>query len=192
MPTILHDLMVARPRDLFRARQRARQIAGTLRFSPHEQLLFAVTVFDLACQGWKRRGRVGLQFVLDGQRLQVWLNDPAAEAGEDETAIRLDRATADAAPVWDVEALQRLLKRLRDRPAPPADRPLLDMPLRCQDLGMGREDLPWVIEQLAEITPLRLLDEIEQHNADLLRLLRQVQVAREAVRPAPVRQPTAA
>jgi len=184
MPTVLHDLVVTRPRDLFRARQRARQIAGTLRFSPHEQLLFAVTVFDLACQGWKRQGQVALRFVLDGDRLQVWLHGPAAEPDGDAPTIRLDPA----APVWDVEAFQRLLRRLRDRPAPPADGPLLDMPVRCQGLGMDRADLPWAIEQLAELTPLRLLDEIEQHNADLLRLLRQVQVAR----PAPAQQPTAA
>jgi hypothetical protein len=191
MPTVLHDLVIARPRDLFRARQRARQIAGTLRFSPHEQLLFAVTVFDLACQAWKRQGRAGLQFVLDGDRLQVWSHDPACDPGGDEPAIRLDRAAAGAGPAWDVEAFQRLLKRLRDRPAAGGG-PLLDMPLPCPNLGMDRQDLPWAIEQLAEVTPLRLLDEIEQHNADLLRLLRQVQVAREAARPTAVPHSTAA
>jgi hypothetical protein len=181
MPTLLHELVVARPRDLFRARQRARQIAGTLRFSPHEQLLFAVTVFDLACQGWKRQGQVGLQFVLAGDRLQVWLRTPAL----DEPAPRLDPGTTDAAPAWDVAAFQRLLRHLRDRPGPTADGPALDMPVGRVNLGAGREDLPWVIEQLAEITPLRLLDEIEQHNADLLRLLHQVQAARAATRPEP-------
>jgi hypothetical protein len=191
MPTVLHDLVVNRPRDLFRARQRARQIAGTLRFSPHGQLLFAVTVFDIACQGWKHQGPVSVRFVLDGDRLQVWLQPAAESADADEPAIRLEQGAAGEAPAWDVAAFRRLLRQLRDRPAaPPDDRPLFDMPVSCLELGVSRDDLPWVIERLAELTPLRLLDEIEQHNADLLSLLRQVQVARDTARPAP--QPAAA
>jgi hypothetical protein len=188
MPTVLHELVVSRPRDLFRARQRARQIAGTLRFSPHEQMLFAVTVFDLACQGWRRQGQVTLRFLLDDDRLQVWPHNTTPEADDDEPAIHLDEGAPGAGAVWDVTAFQKLLRRLRDRPS--MEDPLLDMPVRCQSFSVSRDDLPWVIEQLAEVTPLRLLDEIEQHNADLLLLLHQVQGARESARPN--QQPAAA
>jgi hypothetical protein len=189
MPTILHELVIQRPRDLFRARQRARQIAGTLRFSPTEQLLFAVTVFDIACQGWKLQGPVALRFVLDGDRAQVWLRDPSED---EETDEGLDVPSNGATTVWDVNAFQRLMKRVREHPERPEDRPLLDMPLPCRDLGLDREDLPWAIAQIAERTPLRLLDEIEQQNADLLCLLHQVQAARQATRPVLLKHSSAA
>ena len=84
MPTVLHDLVVARPRDLFRVRQRARQIAGTLRFSPHEQLYFAVTVFDLACQSWKRQG----QEIDDFPNLKRWQEAIQARPAANSTKAR--------------------------------------------------------------------------------------------------------
>jgi hypothetical protein len=193
MPTILHELVIDRPRELFRARQRARQIAGTLRFSPTEQLLFAVTVFDIACQGWKHQGPVVLRFVLDGDRAQVWLVQPSVEEEMNNgPATPLDHSSNGAMPVWDVDAFQRLMKHVREHPERPEDRPLLDMPLPCRDLGLDREDLPWAIAQLAERTPLRLLDEIEQQNTDLLRLLHQVQTARLATQPIVLKHSSAA
>jgi hypothetical protein len=71
MATSLVHYKLRSRRDLVRVRQRARQIAGLLGFAPADQTWIAATVFEMAWQTWRVRGRAVLRFQIAGARLQV-------------------------------------------------------------------------------------------------------------------------
>jgi len=71
MATLRIRFNVRSGRDLVRVRQRVRQIAGLLGFPPADQTWIAATVFEIAWQTWRIRGRALLRFQIDAERLRV-------------------------------------------------------------------------------------------------------------------------
>ena len=71
MITSLLTLRVRSRRDVLVARQRARQVAGLLRFSPRRQHMIAAAVFEIAFGLTRRPGGGTLQFELHGDG-QFW------------------------------------------------------------------------------------------------------------------------
>ncbi len=82
MITSLLTLRVRSRRDVLVARQRARQVAGLLRFSPRRQHMIAAAVFEIAFGLTRRPGGGTLQFELHGDAFHVFTSDlPARMPG---------------------------------------------------------------------------------------------------------------
>jgi hypothetical protein len=75
MLTSLLTLRVRSRRDILVARQRARQIAGLLRFSPRRQYAIGAAVFEIALNLTHQPGGGSLQFELHDETLHVGARD---------------------------------------------------------------------------------------------------------------------
>lgn len=159
MKTPLLTLRIQSQRDVVLARQRARQIAGLLSFSPRCQTALGAAVFELALHVARRGG--SLQFELRDDALHVipHLTTGAASGHGRETRR------------WT----NRLPAREGRENAPPLR---LVEPLPDQARSPAREDLSWLIAQLTRHTPLSLFEEICQQNRELLRALQELEAGR--------------
>ena len=54
----------------------------------------------------------------------------------------------------------------------------LSVPLPIDPPALATEDLAWIVEQLARVTPAGLFDELKQQNRELLQALADCQVCR--------------
>lgn len=109
MITSLLTLRVRSRRDVLVARQRARQVAGLLRFSPRRQHVIAAAVFEIALGLTGRPGGGTLQFELHGDALHVFTADlPARMPGMQRLVQLLPDPAQTPAPEdlpWLVEQL---------------------------------------------------------------------------------------
>jgi hypothetical protein len=71
MATLRIRFKVRSGRDLVRVRQRVRQIAGLLGLDPNDQSRIAATVFEMAWETWRIRGRALLRFQIDAERIRA-------------------------------------------------------------------------------------------------------------------------
>lgn len=71
METRLFAMSVAKPRDLLRARQRTRQVAGLLGFDPSSQAALAAEVFARLLHGSEVRRGSGIAFLAADGCLQI-------------------------------------------------------------------------------------------------------------------------
>lgn len=71
-------LPLCRKRDVFVARQRARQLARMLGFDPAEQTSIAAAVFELAARATDHRQQSTLQFQLSDTHLHVFCEPPTS------------------------------------------------------------------------------------------------------------------
>jgi hypothetical protein len=149
MQTSLCVLPLRRRRDVLLARQRARQVASLLGIDAREQTLLAAAVFEMGNHAVHQFGKAEIRFLLDGDHLQI----STAAVG----------STAMWRTLW---AEQDSLVCIR-RELPPAS------------LSVDREDLPWLLEELAKVTPAKLFDEVQQQNQELLRTLHELQACHD-------------
>jgi hypothetical protein len=157
MCTSILTLPLRKKRDVLLARQRARQIARLLGFDPREQACIAAGVFAVASTARQRGGRCALRFQLAGDVLQV-------------IPVLGRRRTA---------GLERFLRQL---PSAAGSLLRLEKPLPAKGPAVSREDLPWIVAELARLMPLNAFEEIEQQNQELLHALRELH-ALEAEQP---------
>lgn len=148
MSQTLITLKLDASRDLLAARQRARQLAGLLGFEPREQALIGAAVFEIARAAWQQQRPSTLVFQLDQETLRVF-PEAKVEVGVKMTRRVMDRLLSDGLSAS--KTLLHLEKPLPKRPRP-----------------VSLEDLPWTIQQLTQITPLNLMEEIQQQNRELL------------------------
>jgi hypothetical protein len=109
MITSFLTLRVRSRRDVLVARQRARQIAGLLRFSPRRQHVIAAAAFEIAFGLTRRPGGGTLQFELQGDAFHVFTPDlPARMPG----LQRLVQLLPDPAQTPAAEDLPWLVEQL--------------------------------------------------------------------------------
>ena len=109
MITSLLTLRVRSRRDVLVARQRARQIAGLLRFSLRQQHIIAAAAFEIALGLMRRPGGGTLQFELHGDALHVFTSDPQ---GRMPAMQRLVQLFPDSAQALAAEDLPWLVEQL--------------------------------------------------------------------------------
>jgi hypothetical protein len=71
MTTLRIRFQVRSARELVRARQRVRQIAGLLGLDPSDQTRIAATVFEMVWQTWRIRQRSVLRLRIDDRKFQA-------------------------------------------------------------------------------------------------------------------------
>ena len=148
---------VCRKRDVIRARNRARQIASLLRYSPHEQACIAAGTFAIACQALVTLGRRELCFQIESRQLQVYIREPVFG---DEALLGIANRTAAFAAVSDPTL--RLVKPLPE------------------DAQLGEADLGWLVQHTDE--PCEpLFDEIIRQNQEVLGLLHELYIVKQQV-----------
>ncbi len=89
MCTPLLTLRIRSRRDILAARQRARQLAGLLHFSPRRQYAIAATVFELALDLARRPGGGTLRFELHGDTLHAFACDPQIRMSGEQCLVEL-------------------------------------------------------------------------------------------------------
>lgn len=150
MSTLLYSLPLGTPRDRVVARQRTRQIAGLLGYENLDRALLAATVYEMA----RKTSTGALHFHLADHVFQVLaVAQPAAHPKKKRGQV--DGSTEEAGP------------RMR-----------LEKPLPKKELTLAVDDIPFAIEQLEQLTPFKVQEEIDQHNQDLLSLFAEWQKCR--------------
>jgi hypothetical protein len=133
-------------KDVIRARQRARQVASLLQFSPQDQACLAAGTFVIACQALESLGTAVVCFQLEDAQLKVFAN---VEGAPGEANHPVNRITC--LPARDGLQL-RLVKPL------PADSRLAEA------------DLAWLVNNVGETRGL-LFEEVIKQNQEVLMLL---------------------
>jgi hypothetical protein len=101
MDTPILTLSLRRKRDLVRARQCARQVAGFLGFDRREQASIAAAVFELACLAVEKGGTGTLRFQIARDMVQV-IAEPAIGLRLERPLPTGGRALADEDLSWAV------------------------------------------------------------------------------------------
>ena len=163
MSTPLLALALRTKRDLLLARHSARQIARLLSFDPVEQARIAATAFELGRQACRLTRPVTLHFQLVGDVLHVFPRGSGRQTP----------------PRLDPQGVERLWARLYREPGGGKARPLaLAVPRPLQPLRVAREDLAWLVEELAREAPFDVFAEIRRQNREILELLEEILVGR--------------
>jgi hypothetical protein len=153
---MLITLPLRSKRDVLLARQRARQIAALLHFTPHDQVCIAAGAFAVAARALRHSRSGQLRIQIDKETLQVFPTIP----GQDSRAHLASKKNRSL----PLEGSLRLLKRL---PAPVRD--------------FASEDLTWLIEQLDRLTGYRLFEEIDKQNQEVLALVHALKAAQARI-----------
>jgi hypothetical protein len=156
----LLTMRVRTRRDVLKARQRARQIAALLGFDVHERTTIAALVFEVACNARGTQGRI--EFQLNRGLLRIF---PAGTRARSSRKNRRPPQTT-----WDVRGARRLVHKLREGAS--QTRVLrLDQRLPERTGTLAHDDLPWMVRQLAKLSPLDVFEEIRLQNQEVLRCL---------------------
>jgi hypothetical protein len=157
--TPILTLKIRNRRDVLRARQRARQIAGLLGFELLEKTAIACAVFEIARRACRSMGGSAIRFQLDESTLAVF----PVKCGH-------GRADVDLHSSWDSKPFH---------PAEPATDSMLrlDRPQPSRALPLDRESLAFVAAELSRLTPFDVFEEIHQHNQELLDVCQQLAAA---------------
>ncbi len=131
MDDIILTLKVRGKRDVLKARQRVRQIAGLLGYEPLEQTWIAACAFAIARSGFQSGRGTSLVIYLKGNLLGIVLSGSNSQA--------------------------------------PRHRPCV-FSLPNNPTTLDRYDLPWIIQQLNQITPVNLFEEFQQQNQEIMHL----------------------
>lgn len=108
MATSLLMLSIQKKRDLLRARQVARQIAGLLGFDATEQACIAAAVFEIGNQTRLQRQGMALHFQITESVLQVGPHTGTPPVRLEKPLPRCDTRPAPADLVWMVRQLAEL------------------------------------------------------------------------------------
>jgi hypothetical protein len=130
-------------KDVVRARQRARQIAGLLGYEASPQAAIAASVFYLCQQVLTEGITASLIFAVDDRCLRI-------------TPVPRDIFLAHDRPA-DILAL-----------SPPASSLQLQQPLPVRVDALPPLDLTWVAEELQRHTTLNVFEEMTRQNQELL------------------------
>src|SRR6266849_5532239 len=102
----LLTLSLRNKRDVLLARQRARQIAGLLGYSPQLRLAVAARVFEIAWQAFQLRGRRVVVFQVDANVLHVFAAELSPQQhGDVQEETRSARASRPIAASMDPRAV---------------------------------------------------------------------------------------
>jgi hypothetical protein len=176
MTTVLLALPLRSKQDLLLARKRARQIAGLLGFGPRDQIVLAANVFANVGRFRQVHACGMLRFQLTENALHIF---PVARASISVKEKRTDPGKLNG------EGINRLLRRLN----PSAWSSAVEIPfgvlaqLPDQPLSHDREDLPWLAQQLARLTPLDLFEEFQHQNQEIMQLLQETPAGGVVSRP---------
>ncbi len=149
MHTLL-NLPLRSKRDVLFARQRARQVAALLHFSPDEQACIAAGAFAVAAEALRQALSGELCLQIENHALHIF---PRASAARGKQPAILSFFTA-----------QRSLRMVK--PLPAEAPPLAD------------EDLAWIAAQLEDHAPGSLFEEVRNQNQEVLALLSALQTCR--------------
>jgi hypothetical protein len=170
MTQLIASLRIRRSRDVLRARQRARQIAGLLGYEGLEKSVISAKVFALALQVLEKTNGAKLLFRWIGDHLQVdckYLPDSEGEPdslpfrrGKSRRIKMSGQLSIDTGPSL-LSGLSTEVDGLSLAFSPPE-----------QPSQLERSDLPWVARELGRMTPLDPAEELRLLNQELLFLLR--------------------
>jgi hypothetical protein len=173
IPSLI-SLTIRSKRDVVIARQRAHQIAGLLGFSHDEQTLIAATTFEMAHEIYRSPGSGSIQYDLAGKTLRIFSSE---STGRKEEAEGKATAIPQAKKKLNPSGVRRLIKYLgRNCRTKSRFLPGLQIPLPEQTPAVAPEDVPWLIQQIADQTSFSLFDEICRQNQELLRILENVPI----------------
>jgi anti-sigma regulatory factor (Ser/Thr protein kinase) len=165
--------------DLVRVRHHGRQIARLLGFPLEEQASIAAAVFEIGHRAQRPTGRAVLYFHLTRDALQIFASPlrsaPPARSAEEEQAPEPREVSR---KLRDRREARRWLLRLHAA-SPDAQSLLrLDKPLPPGERDLEREDLAWMVRQLAAVDAPSLYEEVRQQNQELLQALHELQACR--------------
>jgi hypothetical protein len=168
IPSLI-SLTIRSKRDVVVARQRAYQIAGLLGFGHDEQSFIAAMTFEIAHEIYRSPGSWALQYGLSGKMLQIFSSEIA---GRKEEIRGKASAIGTVKKKLNPSGVRRLIKYLdRNCRTKSTFFPGFQIPLPEQSPAVAPEDIPWLIQQIADQTPVNLFDEIRRQNQELLRIL---------------------
>ncbi len=142
MHTLL-NLPLRSRRDVLQARQRARQVAALLHFSPDEQACIAAGAFAVAMEALRRSASGELCLQIENHALHIF--------------PQLASVRSNQPAILSFFAAQRSLCMIKTLPA--------DAPPLADD------DLAWIAVQLQECASQSLFEEVRNQNQEVLALL---------------------
>lgn len=172
----IYSVRLKRTRQVLRAGQSARQIAGLLGFENSQQIAISAAVFALAYKAVVEYRTARLRLLLSNQFLLIRCSFADAEDREVRSAECGKKKE---------EGLRSSLFRIGQRPLNSGDfghllmergKTTLTYPLPAKSPRLDAADLPWIIREMGRITPLDPLEEFYQLSRELLRLLRLARV----------------
>jgi hypothetical protein len=173
MITPLLTVRFRQQRDVVAARQRARQIARLLGFSPADQARIAARVFEAACMSLQTASRGALRFQMRDGVLEVIALRVHREGGRAGPDSRNRRAG------YDPDGVRRLLRRMGvGSGCSGCTPPCVERPVPPGAPALAADDLPWLAQHLARLTPVDLFEEIRRQNQDVLYLTQEPPTAR--------------
>jgi hypothetical protein len=180
MGTSFFTFKLRTPRDFLMVRQRARQIAGLLGYEAGDQTFIAAAVFEIARAAFQHSGRCAICFEVDHDTLNVFplcASAPVAKVPPRQPQPRQEDGGVVVHRKEVVKGARRLINRLLSESGS-GTLMRLQKDLPKKGLSLARPDLSWAVEQLEQLTPLNLLEEIQYQNQELLRLFHELQSCR--------------